>query len=302
MIPKDKDCKLIAIYFYVCDKFEDELELCCQRFSNNDSPDFTDQEVITIYLYVMHHEQQFKVKHIHRFAREHLGSWFPELPSYQAFNNRVNRLSVALSRLTELILTQNRPEDCFSDQSLLDSMPVITCSGKRKGKVATEITDKGYCATKGFYYYGLKLHALGFRRPDRLPHPEQILFTEASANDLSLFKQAWSELGDRAFFADKAYHDKGLNKDMKQRFGSQILTPVKKVKGMSDALRKFNRAADDMFSTAVSRVRQPIEALFNWLIEKTDIQNASKVRSTKGLLVHVYGRLAAAYIPLIFNT
>jgi len=152
MILKDKDYKLIEIYFYVCDKFEDGLEFCCQRFSNNDSPDFTDKEVITLYLYVMHHEQQFKVKHIHRFAHEYLRSWFPELPSYQAFNNRINRLSAALSGLTELLLTENQPDDCFSDQSLLDSMPVITCSGKRKGKVATEITDKGYCATKGFYY------------------------------------------------------------------------------------------------------------------------------------------------------
>jgi hypothetical protein len=49
------------------------------------------------------------------------------------------------------------------------------------------------------------------------------------------------------------------------------------------------------------KVRQPIEGLFNWLIEKTDFQRASKVRSTKGLLVHVFGKLAAAFIYLIFN-
>jgi len=41
--------------------------------------------------------------------------------------------------------------------------------------------------------------------------------------------------------------------------------------------------------------------LFNWLIEKTDIQTASKVRSTKGLLVHVFGKIAAAFIHCIFN-
>jgi len=27
------------------------------------------------------------------------------------------------------------------------------------------------------YYYGFKLHLLGFRRIWKLPHPEQILFT-----------------------------------------------------------------------------------------------------------------------------
>ena len=77
-----------------------------------------------------------------------------------------------------------------------------------------------------------------------------------------------------------------------------MLTPVKEVKGMSDEIRHRIKAADDLFSTAVSRIRQPMEALFNWLIEKADIQKASKVRSTKGLLVHAFGRLAAAYITL----
>lgn len=55
------------------------------------------------------------------------------------------------------------------------------------------------------------------------------------------------------------------------------------------------------FSKTVSKIRQPIESFFNWLIEKTDIQRASKVRSTKGLLVHVFGKMAAAFIGLIFN-
>lgn len=48
----------------------------------------------------------------------------------------------------------------------------------------------------------------------------------------------------------------------------------------------------------LSRIRQPIEASFNWLIQKTDIQRASRVRSTKGLLIHVFGRIAAAFIFL----
>ena len=41
----------------------------------------------------------------------------------------------------------------------------------------------------------------------------------------------------------------------------------------------------------VSSVRQPIESFFNWLNEKTQIQKASKVRSSKGLLVHILGRI-----------
>ena len=284
----------------MCEKFEEELKFYCERFSNNNKPEFTDEEVMTVYLYVMHHEQQFKVKHIHRFASEYLHSWFPKLPSYQAFNNRLNRLHNAFNKLTEMLLSDFQPEDCCLNQSLLDSMPIITCSGKRAGKVAREIADKGFCSTKGIYYYGLKLHALGFRRIGKLPHPEQILFTPASVNDLSLYKEVWSKIKDRIFFGDKIYTDSDFFKNMKNKFNSEMLTPVKGIKGMSEALKKFNKAADDLFSTAVSRVRQPIEALFSWLIEKADIQKTSRVRSTKGLLVHAYGRLATAYINLIF--
>ena len=76
------------------------------------------------------------------------------------------------------------PKDCFTNQSLLDSMPIITCSGKRLGKVATDLTDKGYCSTKSLYCYRVKLHALVFRRLNRIPFPEEIQITPVSVNDL----------------------------------------------------------------------------------------------------------------------
>jgi hypothetical protein len=57
-----------------------------------------------------------------------------------------------------------------------------------------------------------------------------------------------------------------------------------------------------LHNTAISSLRQPIEGFFNWFIEKTDIQNASKTRVTKGVLTHIYGKIAAASVFLaIFN-
>jgi hypothetical protein len=298
MISKDKDDKLVRIYCFICDKFEDELQFYCERFSNNNKPAFSDQEIMTIYLYAIHHEGRRKVKEIHRFATEYLKPWFPRLGSYQSFNNRLNRLGGAFARLVEILVCDYRPEDCCLDQSLLDSMPIITCSGKRSAKVAAEITDKGFCSTKGMYYYGLKLHLLGFRRIGKLPHPEQILFTPASVNDVTVFKEAWSGIENRTFFGDKIYFVNELNEQMLKYQKSETLTPVKAVKGMEEVIKQRIKAADDLFSTAVSRIRQPIEAIFNWLIEKADIQKASKVRSTKGLMIHAFGKLAAAFITL----
>jgi len=302
MIPKVKEFKLIAIYLYICDIYESKLKSVCERFSNNNHPDFTDQEVITIYLYVMHVEQRLKIKHIHEFAKDYLLSWFPLLPTYEAFIMRINRLSEAFRFLSELLLSGYLPDDCDLKTSLMDSLPIIMCSGKRKSSVAREITDKGYCSTKSMYYYGLKLHALAFYRPDHLPFPESIIITPASENDLNVHKQNWSEISNRSFYGDKIYRDAELLKNIEKNHNSRILTPVKATKGQPEVIRQRDKAANDLYSRAVSRVRQPIESLFNWIIEKTDIQRASKVRSTKGLLVHVFGRIAAAFIFLIFNS
>lgn len=215
---------------------------------------------------------------------------------------RLNRLGEAFKLLSANIINMFPPSDCIEDKSLLDSMPVITCSGKREGKVAKEITDKGFCSTKGIWYYGLKLHALAFYRPNHLPFPEQFQLTPASENDINLFKQLWGGIENRTFFGDKIYHDSEYFQETENIQNALMLTPVKAIKGQDEALKQRDKAANDLFSTAVSRVRQPIESLFNWLIEKTDIQRVSKVRSTKGLLVYVFGRLVTAFIPLTLNS
>jgi hypothetical protein len=300
MISQVKADKLIKIYFHVCENFENGLKFSCMRFSNNAEPEFTDQEAMTIYLFCVNQEQRMKIKHIHAFAYEHLLSWFPKLPSYAAFDNRLNRLSEVFKQFTSSILKEYKPIECSDNLSLLDSLPIITCSGKRSGKIAPEITDKGFCSTKSMYYYGLKLHALAFQRPKKMPFPEQLLITPASENDLNVFKNAWEKIENRTFFGDKIYYNVDYFSNLANSMNSVMLTPVKGIKNQSEREKQFDRAYNDLFSKAVSKIRQPIEAFFNWLIEKTDFQRACKPRSTAGLLVHVFGKIAAAFIYLIF--
>lgn len=302
MIPKAKELKLISIYLYICDLYDSELKYLCQRFSNNNEPEFTDQEVITIYLYVMQVEQRLKIKQIHSFANDYLRTWFPRLHSYEAFVVRINRLSEVFKHISGSLLSNNCPGDCQSDTSLVDSLPIITSSGKRPNAVAMELTDKGFCSTKNMYYHGSKLHALAFYRPGHLPFPESLIVTPASENDLNVQKQYWSNFYDRTFYGDKIYNDIDFFNRMTRSYNSRMMIPIKAVKGQALMISQIDKAANDLFSTAVSKIRQPIEALFNWLIEKTDIQRASKVRSSKGLVVHIFGRIAAAYIFLIFNS
>ncbi len=294
--------KLIALYFYVCERYERELKYQCQRFSNNNKePAFSDPEVLTLYLYVVSEEKRFQIRAIHDFGRRYLLSWFPQLPSYQAFNSRLNRMAVVLQRLGAELLEQNRPPGCDQASMLVDSLPIITCSGRRHGKVARELTSKGYCGAKGTYYYGLRLHSLGWRRTAKLPWIASLVVCDAAENDLNVFKQYWNQLENTTFYGDKIYHNKEWFKQFHKEHNSQMYTPIKGVKDMSDRVKQYNHAADTLYSKAVSAIRQPIESLFNWLIEKTDLQRAGKVRSAKGLLVHVFGKIAAAFVYCIFN-
>ncbi len=300
MIIQTKALKLVKIYSTICEKFEKDLKYTCERFSNNNKQDLTDQEIMTIYLFAIEEEQRFTVKQIHKFACDYLLSWFPNLGSYAAFSNRLNQLSETFRSLTSSLFEEFLPQDCSDNQSLLDSMPIITCSGKRLGKVANNLTDKGYCSAKNMYYFGVKLHALAFRRDKRIPFPEEIQITPASVNDLTVFKEVWANKENRCFFGDKIYTNQEFFSQLESETNSIMLTPIKLVKGDYIEIKNRNKAADGLFSTAVSKVRQPIESFFNWLIQKTDIQRASKVRSSKGLLVHIFGKIAAAFINLIF--
>ena len=101
------------------------------------------------------------------------------------------------------------PKDCESIISIVNSMPIVTCKGKnREGKVATEITSKGYCSTKNMYYYGMKLHMVGQRREGTFPFPEMITLTPASDNDLTVFKsECVPYLSGKTVLADKTYSD-----------------------------------------------------------------------------------------------
>ena len=95
---------------------------------------------------------------------------------------------------------------------------------------------------------------------------------------------------------DKAYCDAPLTERLAEDQNLALLTPIKKEKGQQTL-----SAADTLYSEAVSRLRPPIESLFSWIDEKTGIPWASKVRSYRGLLVHVFGRLAAAMLILALN-
>lgn len=225
--------------------------------------------------------------------------WFPQLPCYQEFSRRLNLLAPAFQALSELWLDVIIRHSTNEGNYIVDSCPIILAKGPRSGhaKIAGELCEKSYNSSRKEWYYGVKLHAFVARHAGRLPTPLVLMLSGAASHDLTAAKQIMEDqhpLAPGNLFADKAYIDVAWADLLRQDHKICILTPRKK--------RKDDTISGDFFSTFVSSVRQPIECFFNWLNRLTNIQTASIVRSTTGLLLHIFGRIATALAMLIFNS
>jgi hypothetical protein len=289
--------RLIALYCYISEDKRIEQYLASLRMSNNYQPAFTDQEVMTIYVFGIVSGYS-KVRSIYGYTRNHLLDWFPQLPSYQAFNYRLNELSgcfeVLVGSVNRYALLHDISLLQWSSEKVIDSLPVVVSrSNNYTACVAPHLCNKGYCASKNMYYYGARLHVSAMVRPLHMPLPQVSWITGAEDNDLTAARPWLDQLSNCTMYADKIYGDQPMNTMLQTKQNATVITPVKK-----KVKQQFTDAAADLFSTAVSRVRQPIESLFNWIIEKTNIQAAQRVRSEKGLLVHVWGKFATALFLL----
>ena len=298
----DWETELITLYFLVTQNSE-EIFSSTQRMSPNDEPAFSDQELMTIYLYCTK-EGYFEKKKMHHYVQKHLLSWFPKLPTYQAFNNRLNVLEAAFGNLCNYLVGLMPSLSAYYPNSLpegiTDSLPIILRKGKgcESAKVATEIANKGYCSSKDLYYHGLKLHLIAWVVPHRIPQPASIVLSAAAENDATIFYQQHAPMHQNCIiYGDKIYDQPKNIARTKKEFQIDVIPVQKKQKG-----QQYRDSYKSYLNTMISKVRQPIEAEFRWLIEHTDIQNASKCRSTKGTMLHILGKTAAAFcIYLFFN-
>jgi hypothetical protein len=285
---------LIEIYLFVCHVYHTSSETCFQRLSNNRQPEFTDQGLVTIWFFA-HLQGCFEKKKMHRLIQNYWLDWFPRLPSYQTFVFRLNRLEPTFQTFGAVLSDALAAAHRLDFDHLVDSLPVMLAQhGHSYGaRVAREVADVGYCAAKKTRFHGVRLHVIAQRRAGRLPLPAQVWLCAASHHDSKAFIEQQPELPTTELFGDLAYPTPEIISHLKEQ-QTRLIAPQKKPKGkeLTNDEKYYNRL--------VRSIRQPVESLFNWIQEKTQIQRASKVRSTDALMVHCWGKLAVALFLLVF--
>jgi hypothetical protein len=286
---------LIEIYLFVCHVHDTSSATCFQRLSNNRVPEFTDQELITIWFFA-HMEGCFEKKRMYRLIKNYWRSWFPLLPSYQTFVRRLNRLEPTFQTFGAILSGRLAAQRAPEIDHLVDSLPVMLARhGHSYGaRVGREVADAGFCAAKKTRFHGVRLHCVAHRRAGRLPLPAQVWLCSAAHHDSKAFIEQQPELPSTELFGDLAYPTPQIISHLKEQ-QTRLIAPRKKPKG------KELTMGENYYNRLVRSVRQPIESLFNWIEEKTGIQRASKVRSTDALMIHCWGKLAVAFFLLVFN-
>ena len=153
----DTASTLIRIYLFICRRYRGRLAAMAQRQSNNSDPDFTDEEVLTIYVFGLI-KKRTTISEIHQYAEDHFSEWFPDLPSYQSYNRRLGWLSAVFAPLAREALSMIDSENTRGKAlRIADSMPTCVAKGQRssQAEVASDwLASVGYCSSKCVSFHG----------------------------------------------------------------------------------------------------------------------------------------------------
>ena len=128
------------------------------------------------------------------------------MPSNQAYNKRVCHLADAFKALADILLAGLGMDASHAD-FVMDSMPIVVAGSARSGsaKAASELCNKGYCASKGMYYYGVKLHIVAQCNHKAKPTPAGMIVSKASVHDLNIAREMLEDARNIRVFCDTAF-------------------------------------------------------------------------------------------------
>jgi hypothetical protein len=120
--------QLITLYLTVCERYQSGLWTHVQRFAPHSDLSFSDEEVITLYLFGTMGKKR-EIKTLYEHADRYWRDWFPKLPGYVAYVQRLNRLADIFPALAESFCPNQAPSTIAG---LVDSFPIVMAQRSRR--------------------------------------------------------------------------------------------------------------------------------------------------------------------------
>jgi hypothetical protein len=151
--------RLVECYVFVDDYLQAHPDLAAWRRSNNDNPDFTDAEVITIAL-MQGYFRTDTLKRTYQLVSKNAPEAFPGRAGYKQWVRRLNKLTDLVGRLARAAALQAMATN-LRRLYVVDSLPIPLCQPVRHGRVRLLSEDGAYFgrSAKG-WFFGFQIHAL----------------------------------------------------------------------------------------------------------------------------------------------
>ena len=266
------------------------------RQSNNDDPEFTDAELITIIL-VGHLAGATSQRSWHRHVRKNYIDLFPKLCSRTRFARREAKLHNLVcffqQNLCSLLAASS------SRELIVDSFPIELCNIQRLKSSSQPFqydgADIGYCAAKKQHYYGFKGHLV----TDPRGVPIFLCLTSASKSDLHSLEFVVEEMlklgiikEDTVYIGDKGYVGQEFQDHVNQTYGVRLLSMEREYKKTLYGPSPLNEF--------IQKIRKIIETSINLFSVELNA-GRTKRRTIKGLITSLITKLAAFNLANFLN-
>jgi hypothetical protein len=213
--------QMLTIYVFVADFLDTHPTLANWRHSNNNVPEFTDAEVITIGL-LQGCLGVASLKQTYRLVKNNWQDAFPKLPSYARWLARLHQLSFLMAHLWWEALRQHKMPGCLY---LIDSKPIPVCKPIRHGRVRLMRLEGAYFGKSSTgWFFGFKLHLL-------VHHSGVVLAALLTAGnccdkDADVLQEMLIWAGGGAVLSDRGYRDKDLLAFLETEYGVVVVNPT----------------------------------------------------------------------------
>ena len=222
----DLDTLVTALYVRIDDLLVAHPEWAPERPVVGIAPTLSDAELVTLAVLQALLGFDSEARFI-RWAKAHLGPWFPYVPQRSGYNKRLRR-SGELMQHVIVALARDCPS-YHDDVWVVDSTPV-ECGRSRSTQQRSDLAgwaDYGYCASHSRWFWGLRLHLIA--TPSGLP----VAYALAGAKDderdtcLDMIARAQIARPGQILIADKGYRSAGFEAELNAA-GIALIRPAAK--------------------------------------------------------------------------